>query len=50
MKIKVICKSFALPKGRNSIADHIDFQFDGKFENIMKNVDFAIEIASQFLI
>ena len=34
MKIKVICKSFALPRGRKSIADHFDFQFDGKFRQI----------------
>ena len=31
MKIKVICKSFALPRGRKSFADHFDFRFDGKF-------------------
>ena len=34
MKIKVICKSFALPRGRKSFADHFDFQFDGKFRQI----------------
>ena len=31
MKIKVICKTFALPRGRKSFANHFDFQFDGKF-------------------
>ena len=34
MKIKVICKSFALPRGRKSFADHFDFRFDGKFRQI----------------
>ena len=38
MKIKGICKTFALPRGRKSFADHFDFHFDGKFENITKNV------------
>ena len=31
MKIKGICKTFALPRGRKSFANHFDFQFDGKF-------------------
>ena len=33
------------PLGSKSIAEFFR-QFDGKFENIMKKVDFAIEIAS----
>ena len=31
MKIKGICKTFALPRGRKSFANHFDFQFDRKF-------------------
>ena len=33
-KIKAICKSFALPRGRKSFVDHFDFPFDEKFENM----------------
>ena len=33
-----VCKSFALPRERKTFVDHFDFQFDGKFENVTKNV------------
>ena len=38
------------PLGSKSIADHFDFQFDGKIWKYYEKVDFAIEIASSFLI
>ena len=38
IEIKMIRKTFALPRDRKSFADHFDFQFDEKFRQIDEKI------------